>query len=182
MLETKRLILREWKAKDASQLFKLASSPNISRPCGFLPHKNEEDSKGVIKNILKKPEHYAIILKARNCIVGSINLKLKNISALARRNNEVELGYFIGESFWGKGYAKEACRKLIEHAFLDLNIKTIWASHKYDNVKSLNLLKSLNFKYIYSKILYMPAINRNYVAAIRMLKRGGQNYGKKYKI
>lgn len=170
MLETKRLILREWKAKDKTQLFKLASNPNISRPCGFMAHKNEEDSENVIKNILKKPEHYAIILKDRNCIVGSINLKLKDISVLAKRNNEVELGYFIGESFWNKGYAKEACKELIEHAFSNLNIKKIWASHRYDNIKSSNLLKSLNFKYIYSKILYMPAINKSYIANIRVLK------------
>ncbi len=169
MLKTKRLILRNFNSKDSEQLFNLAKNINVSYPCGFLPHKSVEDSKNVIINVLQKPGIYAIFLKEKNVLVGCINLKFKDSSNLAVYSNEAELGFWIGEPFWGKGFSVEACVAILEYGFLELNLKKIWASSMVSNVKSFSLQKKLGFKYLCSKFIYMPLVNETRLSNICFL-------------
>ena len=171
MILSKRLVLKRWIAKDKTQLFKLASNVKVANPCGFLPHLNEEDSKNVIETIFNKPEHYAIKLRDENILIGSISLKSKKDSDLVEREDEAEIGFWLGEDFWGKGYMKEAAISLIEHAFFELNLKKIWASCKFDNFKSFNLQKSLGFEFLYIKTLYIAAVDEKRISKISVLSK-----------
>ena len=116
------LILKRFNVRYALELFSLAKNFNISYPCGFLPHRNVEDSKNIIVNVLQKPGIYAIFLKEKNVLVGCINLKFKDSSNLAVKNSEAELGFWIGEPFWGNGFSSEACVLILEYGFLELNL------------------------------------------------------------
>ena len=169
MLKTKRLILRGFRVFDALELFNLAKNFNISYPCGFLPHKSVEDSRNIIVNVLQKPGIYAIFLKEKNVLVGCINLKFKDSSNLAVKNSEAELGFWIGEPFWGNGFSSEACVAILEYGFFELNLKKIWASSMVSNVKSFSLQKKLGFKYIYSKFIYMPLVDETRLSNICFL-------------
>ena len=169
MLKTKRLILRSFKVCDALELFNLAKNVNVSYPCGFLPHKNVEDSKNVIVNVLQKPGIYAIFLKEKKVLIGCINLKFRNSSNLAVRDSEAELGFWIGEPFWKNGFAVEACILILRYAFFDLNLKKIWVSSMVNNNKSFLLQKKLGFKYLCSKFIYMPLVNETRLSNISFL-------------
>ena len=72
----------------------------------------------------------------------------------------VELGYWIAEEHWGNGYAVEASKILIEHAFNDLNVKEIYASYRLENNQSKRVLEKLGFKY------YFELENENYLHEI----------------
>ncbi len=169
MLKTKRLILRGFRVCDALELFNLAKNLNISYPCGFLPHKSVEDSRNIIVNVLQKPGIYAIFLKEKNVLVGCINLKFKDSSNLAVKNSEAELGFWVGEPFWGNGFSSEACFAILEYGFLELNLKKIWASSMVSNVKSFSLQKKLGFKYFCSKFIYMPLVDETRLSNICLL-------------
>jgi RimJ/RimL family protein N-acetyltransferase len=57
-----------------------------------------------------------------------------------------ELGYWIGEPYWGKGYATEAARTVLDEAFHTHNLPYIDAGYYADNPASGNVLRKLGFK------------------------------------
>lgn len=129
-IETERLLLRPWKIDDAAEaasLFRYASDPEIGLRCGWPPHTSVEGSMHDIRNILAVENNWAITIKGgapnSNAPVGSIALKPVShrtadaVAAdpeLTKRygkylgDSALELGYWIGRPFWGKGYMPEA--------------------------------------------------------------------------
>ena len=61
-LQTERLVLLPWRESDAEALYEYAKNPNIGPAAGWPPHKDVEDSLGVIRNVFNGPEDYAIVL------------------------------------------------------------------------------------------------------------------------
>ncbi len=68
-----------------------------------------------------------------------------------------ELGYWIGEEYWGNNYAFEASQALIKRAFGELNVNEIYASYRIENKQSKRVLEKLGFKY------YSELVNENYL-------------------
>ena len=62
VLETSRLILRKWELSDAEECYELAKDPQVGPSAGWLPHPNVEHSRKIIREILLRPENYAIVL------------------------------------------------------------------------------------------------------------------------
>ena len=57
ILHTERLTLRPWNEADAEGLFEYAKDPDVGPIAGWPPHKNVEESKDVIKNVLAVDEN-----------------------------------------------------------------------------------------------------------------------------
>lgn len=53
---------------------------------------------------------------------------------------DVEVGYYLGRSAWGRGLATEIARRLVEHGFEDLGLERIVAVVRPDNAASQNVL------------------------------------------
>lgn len=104
MIETKRLILRKWTPQDAESLFEYAKNPNVGPAAGWPPHKSAEESRFVIENVFNGAECYAICEKENNIAIGAVELKLNGHTDMTDREDECELGYWLGEPFWGRGY------------------------------------------------------------------------------
>ena len=103
-LETARLILRPRSEADADSLFEHAKDPDVGPIAGWPPHKSAAESLDVIKNVLNGPHCYAICEKDANKAIGSIALKLKGYTDMTERDDECELGYWLGKPFWGREY------------------------------------------------------------------------------
>ena len=144
VLETERLVLRKWKDEDAENLYNLAKDPEIGPPAGWPPHTSIENSMEIIKSVLSAPETYAVCLKENGKLVGSIGLHRND---LAERDDEYELGYWIGKEYWGQGLIPEAARELIRHAFEDISINRIWCGYYDGNIKSRRVQDKLGFIY-----------------------------------
>lgn len=144
VLETERLVLREWQEEDAEDLYNLAKDPEIGPPAGWPPHTSIENSIEIIKSVLSAPETYAVCLKENGKLVGSIGLHRND---LAERDDEYELGYWIGKEYWGQGLIPEAARELIRHAFEDLLMERIWCGYYDGNIKSRRVQDKLGFIY-----------------------------------
>ena len=147
MLETKRLILRKWTEADAESLFQYASNTEIGPVAGWPPHKSVEESKEVIKNVFNGAECYAICEKRSNIAIGAVELKLNGHTDMTERDDECELGYWLGQPFWGRGYMPEASRELLRHGFEDLGMTTIWCAYYDGNLKSKRVQEKLGFVY-----------------------------------
>ena len=141
ILETERLILRKWTQDDAESLFTYAKNPKVGPIAGWPPHKDIESSKYVIDNIFTGAECYAICEKENNVAIGAVELKLNGHTDMTDRDDECELGYWLGEPFWGRGYMPEAAYALMKRGFETLEMTTIWCGY-YDGNKSKFLLYS----------------------------------------
>jgi len=146
-LETKRLILRPWKESDAENLFKYASDPDVGPIAGWPPHKNLEESCAAIKNSLSRKETYAICLKEDNLAIGAISLKLKGHTDMTDRDDECEMGFWLGKPFWGRGIMPEAARELLRHAFEDCGMQKVWIGYYEGNIKSKRVQGKCGFRY-----------------------------------
>ena len=149
MTETERLILRPWHENDAEALYKYASDPDIGPPAGWPPHTSVENSRDIIRTVFSAPETYAVCLKDGSPI-GSIGLKLKGSTDMTNRDDECELGYWIGKPFWGQGLIPEASRALLCHAFEDLGMRAVWCGYYDGNEKSKRVQEKLGFVYQYT--------------------------------
>ncbi|MDY3845078.1 MAG: GNAT family N-acetyltransferase [Ruminococcus sp.] len=147
VLNTERLMLRKWTEADAESLFEYAKDLDVGPIAGWPPHKNKDESLNVIKNVFNGAECYAICEKGNNEAIGAIELKLNGSTDMTNRNDECELGYWLGKPFWGKGYMPEAAREIIRHAFEELGMTTIWCGYYEGNYKSKRVQEKLGFIY-----------------------------------
>ena len=122
MLETKRLILRPWQETDAEDLYEYAKDPDVGPPAGWPPHTSVENSRQIIREILSAKGTYAVCLKDGKAI-GSIGLMMNGAAKMTKREDECELGYWIGKPFWGQGLIPEAATELLRYAFEDLQMR-----------------------------------------------------------
>ena len=147
ILETKRLILRPWEESDAEECYKYAKDPLVGPICGWRPHTSAEESKVIIKNVLSVPETYAVVWKETNLPVGNIALKMGTDTDLTEKEDECELGYWLGVPYWGKGIMPEAAEEVLRHAFEDMEMKKVWCAYYDGNEKSKRVQEKCGFQY-----------------------------------
>ncbi len=146
-LTTQRLHMRHWKETDADDLYRYAKDPAVGPAAGWPTHKNAEESRDVIKNVLCGKECYAICLKTNDTAIGSIELKLNGNTDMTEKDDECELGFWLGQDFWGQGIMPEAARELLRHGFEDLNMNIIWCGYYDGNRKSKRAQEKIGFIY-----------------------------------
>ena len=135
-LLTDRLILRKFKDEDALDMYNnWASDELTSRYVTWNTHKDVNETKEVIRNWIDEYDvggyNWIVELKDTHQPIGSITAV-----HIHRKDLNVEVGYCYGSSFWGKGYATEALRKVIEYLINDCGFYLVEAKHLSENPAS----------------------------------------------
>lgn len=170
--ETERLILRPWREDDAEGLYKYAKDPRVGPAAGWMPHKSVEDSRDIIKNVLSADETYAIVLKETMLPIGSIGL-MKPRAECYKGDNELEIGYWLGVPYWGRGIVPEAVQRLISYAFDELQICGIWCGYYEGNDKSLRVQQKCGFvPHHTEENVFCPLLNEYRTEYFTYLKNG----------
>ena len=147
LLYTERLILRRWEVSDAESLYEYAKDPDIGPVAGWPVHHSVEESREVLVRALQGEEAYAICLKTDNKAIGTVELKLKGHTDLTERDDECELGYWVGKPFWGQGIMPEAVREMLRHAFEDIGMTKVWVGYYEGNTKSKRVQEKCGFRF-----------------------------------
>jgi RimJ/RimL family protein N-acetyltransferase len=148
-LSAERLVLRALEEVDAANLFHHASNPNVTRYTMWDAHRSIDDTKQfIIQHALPHymeaiPEPIAICHRG-DCsdIVGMIGC-----TWAGREHLCMELGYWIAEPYWGKGYAVESGRRLLDWIFANYTVNRIQAHCIAENVGSERVMEKLGMKY-----------------------------------
>ena len=148
MIQTERLLLRPWSEDDAEALYELAKDPAVGPSAGWPVHTSVENSRQIIRDVLAVPETYAVVRLSDGALLGSVGLHFRPHKAAGVEIGEYELGYWIGQKYWGNGYAPEAGEALLSHVFDDLRAAVCWCCHFIDNAKSKRVIEKLGFRYI----------------------------------
>ena len=148
-LETERLILRDIEAGDEASIIEGLNNLNVTQFMLGVPFPyGEEHAKGLVKSSLaaqsvdpREDYNFRILIKPGTDISGGVRLSRVN-----REKGMATLGYWMAESHWGKGYASEAARKMLDFGFNDIGLKNIQAHVTADNVGSNKMLEKLGFE------------------------------------
>lgn len=171
-LKTERLILRRWKESDAEDLFRYARDPEVGPIAGWPAHRSIEESREVIKNVLCGKEAYAVCLKDDGKAIGAIELKLNGHTDMTERDDECELGYWLGKPFWGQGIMPEATREILRHAFEDCGMRKVWCGYYEGNTKSKRVQEKCGFKYQWkSENVDVPLMNEKRTGHVSCITR-----------
>ncbi len=147
ILETERLILRRFNESDAENVYLYAKDPDVGPIAGWPPHKSVDESREVIRNVFSGAEAYAVCLKSDKKAIGAIELKLNGHTDMTEKDDECELGYWLGKPFWGQGIIPEAVREILRHAFEDIGMSRVWCGYYDGNVKSKRVQEKCGFRY-----------------------------------
>ncbi len=150
ILETDRLILREFKLSDAEAFFAMDSNPKVHQYLWNKPVQKMEETIEIIEFVRKQYiengiGRFAMISKDTNEFIGWAGLK-HNTEKVNNKINFYDIGYRLDEKFWGKGYASEATFAWLKYAFETMNIKTIEAAAHTENVASNRILQKIGMQ------------------------------------
>jgi ribosomal-protein-alanine N-acetyltransferase len=115
-------VIREWKIDDKDDLDKILNNKNILNNLrDGLPYPyTEKDAKEYITSVLSadRSKTYAFAITLEDQVIGSIGIfRCDNIHF-----RTAEMGYYIGEQYWGNGYATSAVRQACKYVFENSDI------------------------------------------------------------
>ncbi|WP_029321503.1 GNAT family N-acetyltransferase [Butyrivibrio sp. AE3004] len=163
-IKTERLLLRKWKEQDAEILYKMASDPVIGKGAGWMPHRDSDYSKAIIRSILSDDGEYAISLRDNTeIVVGSIGLRIgASPKRGINREDEAEIGYWLGRDYWGYGYATEALSELIRYSFVEIGLSAVWCGFFDGNEKSKRVIENCGMKYHHRNVHLFNSMLKEY--------------------
>ena len=144
--ETKRCLIREMTEGDLEDLYRIYSGKNITQYMEGLfedRQKELEYIKSYIENAYKFYGYgtWQLIQKETGEAIGRAGLNLRD------GFEEPELGFVICEEQQKKGYAYECCRKILEIAYEEYEIKDVQALIREGNLASIRLCEKLGFSF-----------------------------------
>ncbi len=186
LITTEHLLLRPWHTSDASDLYEYAKDPAVGPIAGWHPHGSIEESLGIIQEILNGTECYAICKKESNRAIGCIELRLNGHTDMTDRDDECELGYWLGKPFWGKGYMTEAASAILCRAFENLKMTKVWYGYYDGNERSKRVQEKLGFVYHHTcNNVFVPLLNEHRIGHTnvmtnedRIFKRSARREGR----
>jgi RimJ/RimL family protein N-acetyltransferase len=140
VLETERLFLRAPRLEDAKHVAALANDKRIAENTRRLPHPyTRSDAEDFISS-LDAGEIAFLITRHDDVIVGACGIAAHDETA-------PEIGYWLGVKHWGKGYATEAVRALIDYAFTERDHDALQAGARVTNPASRRILEKCGFQW-----------------------------------
>jgi RimJ/RimL family protein N-acetyltransferase len=158
VLETPRLVLRQFTEADAENLFALDSDPEVMRHTGpnrlpdadayrqlirdrFLPYYARYESYGF----------WAVVEKVSGAWLGWFHLRpaldYRFAAEAGYREGDVDLGYRFVRAAWGKGYATEGARALVRKALTELDAARVVSCALEGNAASTRVMEKVGLKF-----------------------------------
>ena len=146
-LRTERLLLRDFELDDWPALYDVESRAEVAQYQSFAPRTVAESRAYVAgaceeaKRDSRETYDLAVILVSEDRLIGRCGMGLTDPN-----RGEGMLWYTIHPSFWGRGYATEAARGVIDFGFRELRLHRIWADCDPANVASIRVLQNLGMR------------------------------------
>ncbi len=139
--------IRKWKIEDKTELAENLNNMKILNNLrDGLPYPyTENDAEDFIRTMLSadKDKTFAFAITLSDKVIGSIGVfRQENI-----HYRTAEMGYYIGEKYWGNGYMTEAVKLACDFVFENTDIIRIYAEPFAYNIASCRTLEKAGFQY-----------------------------------
>ncbi len=147
MLKTQRLLLRPFTTDDAAVLQSQCGNLKVARMTSRIPHPYPDgaaeqwiDAQDTLR---RDDQEITFCIEHDGAMIGSVGLRRAN-------GRTYELGYWLTEPCWGRGFATEAARRAVAFAFDELGAARVCAGHYLDNPASGRVLEKCGFRYTHT--------------------------------
>jgi RimJ/RimL family protein N-acetyltransferase len=141
VLETDRLLLRRPTPADVKAIAHLANDRRIADNCRRLPHPFLHDhAMELVRGTTDDDRGPVLLVEHTFTPIGVVGIDWREPDA-------PELGYWLGVAYWGRGFATEAARAVIDFAFEEFNVEHLFASARVTNPSSRNILEKCGFQW-----------------------------------
>jgi len=145
IIESKRLIFRNFLWSDVQKLFEIRSNDQVMNYMDTVKHQSIADAMNLINSINtsfseKKGINWVVVEKTSNQFIGYFGYW-----KLIKDHCRAEIGYALSPEFWGNGYMIEAMDILLDFGFNKLNLHSIEANVNPNNESSIKLLEKSGF-------------------------------------
>jgi RimJ/RimL family protein N-acetyltransferase len=152
VLETDRLVLRAPRCGDAEALARLINDRRIAVNTARIPYPyGVEDAEQFIAAVNRQDDEVAFLITLDGVLIGGCGV--------AQSDSGPELGYWVGVPFWGQGFATEAARAVIDHAFASLGHEQLEAGARVSNPASRRVLEKCGFQWTGVRLARVRALN-----------------------
>jgi RimJ/RimL family protein N-acetyltransferase len=151
---TERLVLRPLESRDRARLVTLANNWRVAKNLSTMPYPYTEaaanDWLGKQTDLWAGGKTVNLAITLNDEMIGGIGIGVRD-------HAEWEMGYWLGEPYWNRGYGSEAARALRDYSFEALKLPKIVAGHYADNHASGAILTKLGFRYTKETMRYSLA-------------------------
>jgi [ribosomal protein S5]-alanine N-acetyltransferase len=153
-LTTERLHLRPFRPGDEAAIHAVYADPEVMRFVGHGAHRTSAETAAALRtygDVLERHGYsfLAVTERASGALIGDGGLH-----PLAGIGPDVELGYTLARRAWGRGYATELGRALIQYAFTVLRVPRVVAQVEPANAASRHVLAKLGMSERETRIAY----------------------------
>ncbi len=152
MLETERLVLRAPGRGDIKAIVRLVNDRRVAENTARIPHPyGVDDAERFIAAVNRQDGEATFAITRGGDLIG--------VCGVEPRENAPEIGYWLGALYWGCGYATEAVRAVIDHAFGALGHDALQAGARVGNAASRRVLEKCGFQWTGVGLYRIRAIN-----------------------
>jgi RimJ/RimL family protein N-acetyltransferase len=141
VLETERLMLRTPTLADVKAIARLADDRRIAENTRRLPHPYLLDH-GVefVRTVANDRRETVFLIEHNHTPIGVVGIDWREPDA-------PELGYWLGVEHWGRGFATEAARAVIDFTFQEFDVGHLISGARVANPASRNVLEKCGFQW-----------------------------------
>ena len=167
VLATQRLRLRAPRAADAKPIASLINDRRIAENTARVPHPyGVADAHAFLAASNRDPRAPSFLITLKDgTLVGGCGIEVFN-------GRDPELGCWIGVAHWGRGYATEAARALIDHAFGALGCAQLAGRARVSNPASRRVLEKCGFQWTGVALIRIRALKSSAPVDCFRLDRG----------
>jgi RimJ/RimL family protein N-acetyltransferase len=152
VLETERLTLRAPRFEDVKAIASLVNDRRIAVNTARIPHPyGVADAEQFVAAVNKRDGEACFAVVYDGTLIGGCGVD--------PRDDVAEIGYWLGACYWGRGFATEAVRAVIDHAFGDLDHEALVAGARVSNPASRRVLEKCAFQWTGVQLTRIRAIN-----------------------
>lgn len=158
MIETERLLLREWQLTDINDMVEGLNHFDTAKNLTVMFPYNTENAKQFISKHIKNDDknyYFAIVLKETGKVIGGTSLEINS------NTHKNKGGIWLNHNYTGKGYGTEVWKARANLAFNILGLKELENGFYEFNKTSWKMQQKIGYKIIGETINYCPALNKN---------------------
>jgi RimJ/RimL family protein N-acetyltransferase/catechol 2,3-dioxygenase-like lactoylglutathione lyase family enzyme len=147
MIQTSRLILRDFVLSDFDAVHEYAADPLVTRFTGFGPNTTEETRNFLARSVAassvipRQNYTFAVIEQDSGRLIGGCGLEQCDGTG-----QHYTFGYVFHRHWWGRGFGREAAAALVQFGFDRLRAHRLWAYVFLGNAASARILEGLKFR------------------------------------
>ena len=167
-LRTSRLILRRYRLEDADALYQqFGTDPVMYEYSGWNPYATPEMARETVREYLERyqDDHfYGWAMEFEGTLIGSIG-------AYDLENDQIEVGYSVARSCWGRGYATEALQAVLRYLTENENIGCVTAWCARENLGSSRVLEKAGMQLVRTEPGGVAVGDRRYDKLVYAIRR-----------